>query len=179
MLTVPIASFTGYQYFYFTMLFVVMTGATTSFFQIGVFAAASRFPHKYLQGVMRWGNFACHREWWPMKNCWLILIIWKSVLGYSGQGKFSILEMIIVSMNCWLWILPISPCHSAGWYSRGSVVHCKRVSRISHKSTWRSSHSKIGCIVFPVGTDHHFDSSYKLLSPTQAAVFHLLHGRPS
>jgi equilibrative nucleoside transporter 1/2/3 len=53
MLTVPVASFTGYQYFYFTMLFVVMTGATTSFFQIGVFAAASRFPHKYLQGVMR------------------------------------------------------------------------------------------------------------------------------
>lgn len=54
MVTVPISSFVQYSYFYFTMLLVSLTGATTSFYQIGVFAAASRFPHKYLQGIMRY-----------------------------------------------------------------------------------------------------------------------------
>ncbi|CAM0143148.1 unnamed protein product [Umbelopsis sp. WA50703] len=52
MVTVPFSGFTQYSYFYFTMLLVSLTGATTSFYQIGVFAAASRFPHKYLQGIM-------------------------------------------------------------------------------------------------------------------------------
>ncbi|KAG2183405.1 hypothetical protein INT43_006411 [Umbelopsis isabellina] len=52
MVTVPISSFVQYSYFYFTMLLVSLTGATTSFYQIGIFAAASRFPHKYLQGIM-------------------------------------------------------------------------------------------------------------------------------
>ncbi|KAI8577593.1 hypothetical protein K450DRAFT_282521 [Umbelopsis ramanniana AG] len=52
MVTVPMAGFSGLSYFYFIMFLVVLTAATTSFFQIGVFAAASRFPHKYLQGVM-------------------------------------------------------------------------------------------------------------------------------
>ncbi|KAG2182695.1 hypothetical protein INT44_005675 [Umbelopsis vinacea] len=52
MVTVPMAGFSGLSYFWFIMFLVVATAATTSFFQIGVFAAASRFPHKYLQGVM-------------------------------------------------------------------------------------------------------------------------------
>ncbi|KAH8552157.1 equilibrative nucleoside transporter [Umbelopsis sp. PMI_123] len=52
MITVPIAGFSGVSYFAFIMFLVVVTAATTSFYQIGVFAAASRFPHKYLQGIM-------------------------------------------------------------------------------------------------------------------------------
>jgi hypothetical protein len=54
MITVPIAGFSGVSYFAFIMFLVVVTAATTSFYQIGVFAAASRFPHKYLQGIMRY-----------------------------------------------------------------------------------------------------------------------------
>lgn len=44
----------GEAYFWFSMFLLVLTGATTSVFQIAVFAEASRFPSRYVQAVMRY-----------------------------------------------------------------------------------------------------------------------------
>ncbi|KAI8078663.1 equilibrative nucleoside transporter [Halteromyces radiatus] len=42
----------GSDYFWLTLILLVLTGATTSFFQVSVFAEASRFPPQYVQAVM-------------------------------------------------------------------------------------------------------------------------------
>ncbi|CAO3597703.1 unnamed protein product [Absidia cylindrospora] len=42
----------GTDYFWMTLVLLVLTGATTSFFQVAVFAEASRFPPQYVQAVM-------------------------------------------------------------------------------------------------------------------------------
>jgi equilibrative nucleoside transporter 1/2/3 len=46
-------SFGGSDYFWLTLVLLVLTGATTSFFQMAVIAEASRFPPEYVQAVMR------------------------------------------------------------------------------------------------------------------------------
>jgi equilibrative nucleoside transporter 1/2/3 len=43
----------GAKYFWLTLFLLALTGATTSFFQVAVFAEASRFPPQYVQAVMR------------------------------------------------------------------------------------------------------------------------------
>lgn len=43
----------GTGYFWATMALLVITGMTTSVFQIAVFAEACRFPPRYIQAVMR------------------------------------------------------------------------------------------------------------------------------
>lgn len=43
----------GSDYFWFILMLLVITGATTSFFQVAVFAEASQFPPQYVQAVMR------------------------------------------------------------------------------------------------------------------------------
>ena len=43
----------GTGYFWATMTLLVITGMTTSVFQIAVFAEACRFPPRYIQAVMR------------------------------------------------------------------------------------------------------------------------------
>ncbi|KAG2224609.1 hypothetical protein INT45_003749 [Circinella minor] len=50
--TSVVVSTEGTTYFSLTMILLVMTGATTSYFQVGVFAEASRFPPQYIQAVM-------------------------------------------------------------------------------------------------------------------------------
>ncbi|KAI9497669.1 nucleoside transporter-domain-containing protein [Zychaea mexicana] len=45
-------SMQGATYFAFTMALLVFTGATTSYFQVAVFAEACRFPPRYVQAVM-------------------------------------------------------------------------------------------------------------------------------
>ncbi|KAI9272776.1 nucleoside transporter-domain-containing protein [Phascolomyces articulosus] len=42
----------GITYFALTIVLLVLTAATTSYFQVGVFADASRFPPQYIQAVM-------------------------------------------------------------------------------------------------------------------------------
>ncbi|CAO3628407.1 unnamed protein product [Cunninghamella blakesleeana] len=42
----------GTDYFWFTLILLIITGATTSFFQIAVMAEASQFPPQYIQAVM-------------------------------------------------------------------------------------------------------------------------------
>ncbi|KAI9014393.1 equilibrative nucleoside transporter [Phycomyces nitens] len=42
----------GSEYFWCTLAMLVITGVSTSFFQISVFAEASRFPSEYMQAVM-------------------------------------------------------------------------------------------------------------------------------
>ncbi|CAO3646216.1 unnamed protein product [Cunninghamella echinulata] len=42
----------GSDYFWFILVLLVITGATTSFFQVAVFAEASQFPPQYVQAVM-------------------------------------------------------------------------------------------------------------------------------
>ncbi|KAI9306145.1 nucleoside transporter-domain-containing protein [Cunninghamella echinulata] len=42
----------GSDYFWFILMLLVITGATTSFFQVAVFAEASQFPPQYVQAVM-------------------------------------------------------------------------------------------------------------------------------
>ncbi|KAL1936478.1 hypothetical protein VTP01DRAFT_612 [Rhizomucor pusillus] len=42
----------GSGYFWFSLLLLVLTGATTSVFQVAVFAEACRFPSEYVQAVM-------------------------------------------------------------------------------------------------------------------------------
>ncbi|KAI8344714.1 nucleoside transporter-domain-containing protein [Chlamydoabsidia padenii] len=42
----------GSDYFWLTLFLMVLTGATTGFFQVAVFAEASRFPPQYVQAVM-------------------------------------------------------------------------------------------------------------------------------
>ncbi|KAI8332486.1 equilibrative nucleoside transporter [Chlamydoabsidia padenii] len=42
----------GSDYFWMTLVLLILTGATTSFFQIAVIAEASRFPPQYVQAVM-------------------------------------------------------------------------------------------------------------------------------
>lgn len=44
----------GSGYFWFSLLLLVLTGATTSVFQVAVFAEACRFPSEYVQAVMRY-----------------------------------------------------------------------------------------------------------------------------
>lgn len=43
----------GAGYFWFIMVLIVLTGATTSFFQNSVFSEASRLPPMYMQAVLR------------------------------------------------------------------------------------------------------------------------------
>ncbi|ORZ09017.1 nucleoside transporter-domain-containing protein [Absidia repens] len=45
-------SLDGSEYFWMTLTLMALTGATTSFFQVAVFAEASRFPPQYVQAVM-------------------------------------------------------------------------------------------------------------------------------
>ncbi|KAL0077443.1 nucleoside transporter-domain-containing protein [Phycomyces blakesleeanus] len=42
----------GSEYFWCTLVMLVVTGVSTSFFQVSVFAEASRFPSEYMQAVM-------------------------------------------------------------------------------------------------------------------------------
>ena len=53
MATTVATSMQGTTYFTFTMALLVLTGATTSVFQIAVFAEACRLPPRYVQAVMR------------------------------------------------------------------------------------------------------------------------------
>jgi equilibrative nucleoside transporter 1/2/3 len=44
----------GLVYFWFIMALIVLTGATTSFFQNSVFSEASQLPPMYMQAVLRY-----------------------------------------------------------------------------------------------------------------------------
>jgi equilibrative nucleoside transporter 1/2/3 len=44
----------GSGYFWFIMVLIVLTGATTSFFQNSVFSEASQLPPMYMQAVLRY-----------------------------------------------------------------------------------------------------------------------------
>lgn len=44
----------GSGYFWFIMALIVLTGATTSFFQNSVFSEASQLPPMYMQAVLRY-----------------------------------------------------------------------------------------------------------------------------
>lgn len=43
----------GSGYFWFIMVLIILTGATTSFFQNSVFSEASQLPPMYMQAVLR------------------------------------------------------------------------------------------------------------------------------
>lgn len=67
----------GSGYFWFIMALIVLTGATTSFFQNSVFSEASQLPPMYMQAVLRYIEFR-------LLVIGVILIDWNSGQGIAG-----------------------------------------------------------------------------------------------
>lgn len=67
----------GSGYFWFIMALIVLTGATTSFFQNSVFSEASQLPPMYMQAVLRYLEFR-------LLVIGMILIDWNSGQGIAG-----------------------------------------------------------------------------------------------
>lgn len=68
----------GSGYFWFIMALIVLTGATTSFFQNSVFSEASQLPPMYMQAVLRYLE---------LRSCSVfgtVLIDWNSGQGIAG-----------------------------------------------------------------------------------------------